>query len=56
MLAVCLQQKVPKIVVWGQQQQIYSFRVAVNALDSGGRVDGEQPHCSQGKSFPYSEL
>ena len=33
MLAVCLQQNVPKILVGDQHQQIYSFRGAVNALD-----------------------
>ena len=33
MLAVCLKQKCPKIVVGDQHQQIYSFRGAVNALD-----------------------
>ena len=32
MLAVCLQQKVPKIVVGDSFQQIYSFRGAVDAL------------------------
>eukprot|EP00092_Neocalanus_flemingeri_P016157 GFUD01017486.1.p1 GENE.GFUD01017486.1~~GFUD01017486.1.p1 ORF type:complete len:966 (+),score=316.83 GFUD01017486.1:53-2899(+) len=33
MLAVCLQQTCPKIVVGDSHQQIYSFRGAVNALD-----------------------
>jgi F-box protein 18 (helicase) len=54
MLADCLQQKVPTIVVGDQHQHICSFRGAVNALDLV--MDGEQPHHSQGKSFPHSEL